>query len=110
MEEVTTIFDWYIENHTRTEIFWTVWNFLGSMAIVFLAYHRLIEVNNTKELFHNKWEHILVKAYLIMITIGALHHAFNLKPPSFWEGLVYSGILLKLSLRRVKQIRDKKVS
>lgn len=112
MEEVVNdgqaLYDWYLATHTPWQIFLTIWNFFGSLLLVILAYWRLSDLTNQKVHFNSIIDYHGVKISLILICAGYLHHAFSLEPPSIWNGLIHTGLLIYLLLRRRKQLLDRK--
>ena len=103
-----TLMGMYLDQRSGWEIFLMFFNFVASMVIVFLAYWRHSDLENQKIGFKTKWEYHCVKASMVLIMIGALFHSIRIEVPSMREAATYSGILLYLLMRRIKQIRDKR--
>lgn len=109
MEEISALdnlLSYYYSFYSAFEVGLLVWNFVGSVIIMFLAFWRIHDLHGQKHLFNSNIEYVAVKGSMVLLIIGAMYHAIDFTVPSFREGCTYSGVLIYLLFRRIKQLRD----
>ena len=94
------------DSHSPLEIFLCYWNFIGSLIICFLSFWNIHDLGQ-KEISATFIEKFLIKMANVLIICGCFYHAIKIETPDWKEGLILSGVLLYMLVRRVSYIKQK---